>query len=64
MFELFHFFSSLLPFRSVNVSGNTAFPGVFCGYNTVMESGEFFIPLFVVKTGSSTGSVAMLLPLW
>jgi hypothetical protein len=47
----------------VNISGNTAFPGVFCGYNTVMESGDLFVPLFVVKAGSLTGSVAMLLPL-
>jgi hypothetical protein len=47
----------------VNISGNAAFPGVFCGYNTVMESGNLFVPLFVVKTGSLTGSVAMLLPL-
>lgn len=48
----------------MNISGNTAFSGVFCGYNTVMESGDLFVPLFVVKTGSLTGSVAMLLPLW
>ena len=29
-----------------------------------MESGDLFVPLFVVKTGYLTGSVAMLLPLW